>query len=132
LLWEQDKEDLNVFFNNAYYWVYGDRKYSEVVLDRWTPATAETASYPRLSSVANQNNFRNSTYWLYDNNQFTLHTLQVTYTFMSKNNNSLEQLRLFLRGGNLVTLSDIKDKLNLNVGSAPQSRSVSIGLTATF
>src|SRR5512133_1776803 len=28
------------YFNSPYYWVYGSRKYSEVVRDRWTSATA--------------------------------------------------------------------------------------------
>ena len=45
-----------------YYWVDGSKKYSEYVLNRWTPSTATTANYPRLSSVANPNNFQNSTF----------------------------------------------------------------------
>jgi len=62
----------NAFRSGDYFWVDGNDKYSEVVLDRWTPATMETATYPRLSSVANPNNFRNSTFWMYDNNYFNL------------------------------------------------------------
>ena len=31
-------------------WVYGDGKYSDVVLNRWTPETASTATYPRLTT----------------------------------------------------------------------------------
>lgn len=46
--------------NNNYFWVSGDLKYSEVVLDRWTPDTKATASYPRLSSQQSNNNFRTS------------------------------------------------------------------------
>jgi len=38
--------------NNSYMWVYGDRKYSDVVRNRWTPETANTATYPRLTTQA--------------------------------------------------------------------------------
>lgn len=46
--------------NSNYYWVYGDRKYSEIVRGRWTPETAETATYPRLTTQNNTHNFRDS------------------------------------------------------------------------
>src|SRR5690606_7981855 len=58
------------FLEGNYYWVDGNDKYSEMVLDSWTPETSSTATYPRLSSVANSNNFRRSSFWLYNNNYF--------------------------------------------------------------
>jgi len=120
------------FYNNAYYWVYGDRKYSEVVLDRWTPETASTATYPRLSSSSNANNFRNSTFWLYETNWFTLHAVQLTYTLPGKDFAGLQEARFFLRGSNLTTISKAKDKLQLNVGTQPQMRSFALGLNLLF
>jgi TonB-linked SusC/RagA family outer membrane protein len=39
-----------------YYWVSGNNKYSEVVRGRWTEATAETATYPRLTTGSGTNN----------------------------------------------------------------------------
>ena len=118
------------YYNNAYYWIYADRKYSEVVWDRWTPATAETATYPRLSTLSNPNNFRNSTFWLYDDNWFTLHTLQLTYSLPLVR--GLEDARIFLRGNNLFTISEIKDKKQLTIGSSPQVRVVSLGLNISL
>ena len=38
-------------------WVYGDGKYSDVVLNRWTPETASTATYPRLTTESGDLNF---------------------------------------------------------------------------
>jgi TonB-linked SusC/RagA family outer membrane protein len=123
----------NRYFNSDYYWVDGDKKYSEVVLDRWTgPATTETAKYPRLTAGTSQNNFRNSTFWLENNHYFTLNTLQLTYTLNTSGSKSLDQLRLFVRGGNLLTISPIKEKLDLTIGSAPQTRVFSLGMTTTF
>jgi TonB-linked SusC/RagA family outer membrane protein len=122
----------DLIFDNAYYWVYGDRKYSEVVRDRWTPVTAATASYPRLSSTSSTNNFINSTFWLNKNNWFRLQTVQLTYTLQSIDIAGLEEARFFLRGNNLFKVSKIKDKTDLNIGSAPQTRAVSLGLTLLF
>lgn len=121
----------NVYYNNSYYWVYGTRKYSKVVLDSWTPATASTASYPRLSTVNSNNNFRNSTYWIQDRDWFKLQTVQLSYNLPS-NIGILKETRFFLRGNNLATFSKIKDKMELNIGSAPQLRQFSIGVNASF
>lgn len=65
--------------NNSYYWVKGSSKYSEVVRGRWTPETASTATYPRLTTTDNSNNFRNSTFWMYKTNRFDLTKVQLTY-----------------------------------------------------
>lgn len=119
-------------FNNAYYWVYGDRKYSEVVWNRWTPATATTATYPRLSSTTNANNFRTSTFWIEKNNWFKLHTMQLTYSIHNPGFPGLEGIRCFIRGTNLLNLNPIKEKTDLNIGSKPQMRVFSLGLNLNF
>lgn len=120
------------FYNDPYYWVYADRKYSNIVWDRWTPETAATATYPRLSSTANANNFRNSTFWLHTTNFFNLRTAQLTYRLPGWKRAGLEQVRLFLRGSNLMMMSKEKERLQLNVGSQPQMRSFSAGVNLLF
>jgi hypothetical protein len=125
----------DVYFKDDYYWVFGNKKYSEEVLGRWTEQTASTATYPRLSSKYNANNFRNSTFWLYENNWFTLHTAQLTYTVSDrlKSNSLLKKgLQVYLRASNLFTISNIKDKTELNVGKAPKTRYYALGLKVTF
>jgi TonB-linked SusC/RagA family outer membrane protein len=122
----------NSIFSDPYYWVYGNRKYSEVVLDRWTPSTASTASYPRLTPTSSTNNFMNSTFWLHDNNWFKLQTVQLTYTLQANNFAGLDQVRFFARGHNLAKVSKIKDRTDLNIGSAPQTRGLSLGLSMVF
>jgi TonB-linked SusC/RagA family outer membrane protein len=116
------------YFNNPYYWVYGDRKYSDVVLNRWTPSTAQTATYPRLTSLNGSNNFRNSTYWLSKNDWFTLQTAQLTYSLPNKIA-GIKNASFFIRGNNLLTISKIKDKSQLNIGTAPQTRFYSLGIS---
>lgn len=45
------------FKDNSYYWVRGDNKYSDAVLNRWTPETAATATYHHLTTTNGENNF---------------------------------------------------------------------------
>jgi TonB-linked SusC/RagA family outer membrane protein len=119
------------YYNNEYYWVYGTRKYSEVVLNSWTPATAGTATYPRLSTTQSGNNFRNSTYWIESRNYFRLQTVQLTYT-LSPKSGILAEARFFIRGNNLATFSKTKDKMDLAIGRMPNLRQFSAGLVGTF
>ena len=67
------------FKNNSYYWNRGTSKFSEIVMGRWTEETKGTATYPRLSTSNGDNNFRNSTFWMYKNNVFRLSNVQLTY-----------------------------------------------------
>lgn len=119
-------------FNSPYYWVTGnDAKYSEVVLDSWSPMNTD-GKYPRLTTGSGSNNFRTSTYWLEKNNWFTIHTAQLTYNFKGAQGAVVRELNVFLRGNNLATFSKIKDKLELNIGSAPQMRTFSLGIDLSF
>ena len=56
--------------NDTYNWVYGDRKYSEVVRGRWTPETAATATYPRLTTQGGELNFVTSDFWTFSTDAF--------------------------------------------------------------
>jgi len=120
--------------SNRYYWVDGNYKYSEVVLDRWTPETATTATYPRMTSKSNPNNFRNSTFWLYSNDYFTLNRVQLTYDIPKSliQKFAAKDISLYLRGSNLVTISQNKDIRELNIGVEPQTRNYALGFTMMF
>lgn len=124
---------LNSSFNQ-YYSVDGNDKYSEVVLGRWTPETANTATFPRLSSVTNQNNFRNSTFWLYKNNFFTISRAQLTYKFTDIlcNNLGLEDFSMNISGTNLFEISENRDIRQLRIGSNPLTRTFTLGLRVSF
>ena len=119
-------------YSGSYYWVRGDDKYSNFVLDRWTPETAETAKYPRLTTTTGSNNFRNSTYWQYNTDRFSLQTVQLNYTFSDMSFIGLNEARFFLRGNNLAMFSGMNDVLNLRIGSAPNMRSFSTGVNLQF
>ncbi len=120
--------------NDDYYWVDGNDKYSEVVLDRWTPATANTASFPRLSAGTNNNNFRTSTFWMYDNSFFQVKRAQLTYEFGDKvcQKLKMKNLSVNVSGANLLELSKNSDIRQLNVGGNPQYRYFTLGLRTSF
>lgn len=120
--------------SNNYFWVDGTDKYSEVVLNRWTPSTANTATFPRLSSGANQNNFRTSTFWMYDNSFFRISRAQLTYEFDDNLTSKLgmQDLSFNFSGTNLFEIAKNRDIRQLRIGSAPLSRTFTFGLRASF
>ncbi|MGM8361873.1 SusC/RagA family TonB-linked outer membrane protein [Flavobacterium sp. ARAG 55.4] len=121
--------------NSAYFWTYGDLKYSETALQAYGPNNQDVnATMPRLSSTKNNNNYRNSTYWLYKNNFFTIPTLQLSYNIKGKEKGMFNSVKLFVKGNNLIVLNKNKDIENLRfgVGSSPITKGVSIGVLTSF
>lgn len=122
------------YLTGDYYWVDGDNKYSEMVLNRWTDATKATATFPRLSSMASSNNFRSSTFWLYRDDFFTLDRLQMTYEVPIKATNkiTMKSLSFYINASNVLTISKYRNFREMRVGSEPLYRSFSLGVNATF
>jgi hypothetical protein len=120
--------------NSNYYWVDGDKKYSEVVRGRWTEATKNTATYPRMSSGANKNNFQYSDFWIYSTDRFNLSKVQLTYNLPKSllQHTFMRELGIYASGANLLTISKNREILELNVSSAPQYRYYNIGINAKF
>lgn len=120
--------------NSSYYWVKGDDKYSAIVRNRWTPETAATATYPRLSAQSSSNNYRTSDYWMYKTNRFDLAKVQITYDLPRRalRNTFLQELSAYVSGSSLLTISKERKHMEMNVGGAPQSRFYNIGVKAVF
>lgn len=118
----------------SYFRVYGDIKYSEYALQAYGPDNKNTnALHPRLSTNSGGHNDRNSSYWLYQNNSFTLPTMQLTYHFKGQNRFSfLNSSRAYIRGSNLLVLSETKEYTEVNPTSAPKLRSIVVGLVTSF
>lgn len=130
---KRDDTDTNVNYN--YYWTgRSDRKYSELVRDRWTEDTKNTATYPRLTTASGDNSFRNSDFWLYSTNRFNLSLVQLTYDFPERivKGNVVKELSVYLGGYNLLMISKERKHLEMNVGKAPQTRFYNLGVKAVF
>jgi TonB-linked SusC/RagA family outer membrane protein len=122
------------FKNSSYYWVKGSSKYSDVVWGRWTEETQNTATYPRLTTTNNSNNFQNSTFWMYKTNRFDLSKVQITYDLPENTLKDLfvHALSVYFSGESLLTISNERKLMETNIGSAPQFRFFNVGIKASF
>ena len=123
--------------NSSYYWMPGTAKYSEAARYTWTPETAATALYPRLTTTNGDNNYRYTDFWMYKNDRFTLRKVQLTYSFPEEvfaNTFAkfVKGLDVYINGSNLLTIAKEREVLEMNIGSAPQTRYYSIGFKASF
>ena len=128
----------NALKNDTYNWVYDERKYSDVVLGAWTAekyANGESISYPRLTTQGGNNNFRASDYWMYSTDRVDLQRVQLTYDFDKKifgANSIVKGLQVYVNGSSLLTISGEREQMERNVGSAPQTRSFTLGAKVQF
>ena len=121
--------------NSSYYWIDGEDKYSAVVRDSWTKETAATAKYPRLTVAEGANNYVTSDFWMYSTNRIDLAKVQLTYEMPStvlQNNKVIKGFSAYISGSNLLTISPERKHMEMNVGSAPQTRFYNLGVKLVF
>jgi TonB-linked SusC/RagA family outer membrane protein len=105
---------------------------------RWTPATAETATYPRLSTMDNANNYRTSTFWLRNGSYIRLKNIELGYTLpaLFTKKVKIEKCRFFINADNIKTwhhISDISiDPESFNVNVYPMVSTMNVGLNLSF
>lgn len=103
---------------------------------RWTEATADTATLPRVSTASITNNYTlNSSLWLRNAAYLRLKNLQLGYTFDSPalKRAKIRGLRVYATAENLWTLDSYKisDPENTN-RSYPLQTIVTLGVNLTF
>ena len=135
--------DMDIFFQGAanrtvycggkYYHAFqNDGTVSSIALGRWTPETAETATYPRLSSENNLNNYQASSFWQKNGNFLKLRSLEIGYTlpFQLSRKINLEKVRIFANGTNLFSLDHMDGFTDPETMSGyPALRTISFGLS---
>jgi TonB-linked SusC/RagA family outer membrane protein len=133
----QGVTDRTVTFDGYYFQAFQNNgKVGPIALNRWTPATASTATYPRLSSMNNDNNFRYSTLWQQDGSFIKLRSIELGYTI--PNNISkvvlMENARVFVNGSNLFSLDHMKGYRDPEINAAvyPAYKTYSIGVRVQF
>ena len=128
----------NAIKDDTYNWVYGERKYSDVVRGAWTAEkfkNGEMISYPRLTTQSPDNNFRTSDYWMYKTDRLDLARVQITYDF-SKSlfgpKSIVKGLQIYANGNSLLTIAGERDQMERNIDSSPQTRSFTLGAKVEF
>ena len=119
--------------NNSYYFMSGEAKYSVNARGRWTAEAANTATHPRLTTLATANG-EASTYWLYSTDRFNLRKVQLTYDFPEElfNGKWVKALSIYLNGNDLLTIAKERKLMETNVGTAPQTRFYNLGVKVTL
>jgi TonB-linked SusC/RagA family outer membrane protein len=110
--------------------------------NRWTPETANTATYPRFlqKSEEGHQNYYESDYWLRDGRYLRIKNVQIAYTIPKKMMERLpvDNVRLFGNAFNLYTWDKVKrvdpeaDPNRNSGGFYPQQRIINFGLNVGF
>ena len=122
------------FTTTDYYWINGTDKYSVLAKDTWTPENPN-ARYPALTTSDGANNNRTSTFWMYNNSFFQISKIQLSYKIPSAISRRafMQELRLFADASSPFQLARNRKIREMNSPtSAPQYRTFSIGLNASF
>lgn len=128
----------DVYVGGSSIWAFqnnGNGQAYENNLNRWTPQTAATATYPRLNIGANTNNQAQSSYWLRNGDYLRLKQLEIGYNLPKQwlSKIRLSNLRLFVGGYNLFTVQsdelDDRDPEVISGFSYPNQRIVNFGIT---
>ena len=107
----------------------------EIALNRWTPATAETATYPRLTTFNDDNNYRYSTLWQRDGSFIKMRSIELGYTIPNSIANAvlLTDTRVFISGTNLLAFDRLGGLRDAETGIGyPTTKTVSVGLRVQF
>ena len=99
--------------------------------------TRATATFPRLTTEFNENNYRSSTFWMKNGDFLRLRNIEIGYTLPQ---HLLDQLkltnaRLFVNGMNLFTFSSLLKDYDLDpetLSGHPGVKSYNIGISIGF
>ena len=97
----------------------------------WTPATAATATSPRLSTLVNNNNNQQADFWLRNGSFFKVRSIELGYTIPQKSK-KIDVLRIYVNGNNLVSskIENLEPE-RLSMGY-PLMKTITAGLKAKF
>ncbi|MGC4235509.1 MAG: SusC/RagA family TonB-linked outer membrane protein [Niabella sp.] len=99
--------------------------------------TRSTATYPRLSTANNINNYQSSTLWTKPADFLRLRNIELGYNLPSKllGRAGFRDARIYVSGVNLLTISKLTDKYGMDpetLSGYPGLKSYNIGLTFSF
>lgn len=97
--------------NEAVYEFFQEGKVKPLHLNRWTPETAATATYPLLHNNTNANNHRGSNFWIRSADYLRIKNVEIGYTLPRKwtERAGIKATRLFINGLNVFTFKNALD-----------------------
>lgn len=119
-----------MYLGGSYYQAFQNNgQIGPIALNRYTPQTATTATYPRLSTSGNQNNYQFSTYWQRNGDFIKFRSAELGYNFSAAlvRKIKLKGARLFVNGTNLFILDHLDNTDPESLSGYPPQRTISIG-----
>lgn len=127
----------DVYVGGSSIWAFQNNGFGQAYennLNRWTPATAATATYPRVNIGSNGNNHAQSSFWLRNGDYARLKQIELGYNVPQQwlTRIKLDNIRLFVRGYNLFTVQskelDGRDPEVISAFSYPMQRLLNFGI----
>lgn len=121
----------------GYFWgLIDNTNLAQYVYDNsWTPTNTD-ALFPRLSSSANANNYRASSFWLRDRNFLKLRNLEVYYNLpksLLRKTGFINGAKVYAQGIDLFTIDNIDEvDAEAPTSQTPLTRSILLGVQITF
>lgn len=126
---------VNMLDSPLYKPLVGNNNLSVSFLEKETPWTLEdsgSATVPRLTTIPNANNYRNSSVWYRDGSFLKLRNLSLSYTF-PENLTGKVGMEIYLRGTNLFSIDSLGIVDPERIGSGyPTSRALWTGVKLNF
>lgn len=112
-----------------FYAFQGNGQIAPIALNRYTPATAATADYPRLSANNNLNNYQFSSFWQRNGSFIKMRSLEIGYTVSQRLSQKvkLNTARIFLTGTNLFSIDHIPYGDPESLSGYPVTRIITLG-----
>lgn len=126
--------DFKRLLNNQFYQINSTRKYSTVIFDGLPNGNA----HPKLTTTSGVNDFQTSDYWIVNGGYMKLQNVSLSYTLPKQTVQSigLSDLKIFLYGTDLLTISKIKDSdpesIDAGVSDYPLFSTYALGVSLSF
>ncbi len=113
----------------------GDKNISRHYLESYWSESNPQGRYPRLTTLANNNNYRASDIWTEKGDYLKLRELELGYKFSARwlDAVKINKMSVFLRGNNLFSIDKVKilDPEYISTGY-PLARTYSVGINLDF
>lgn len=129
----------SVFVSNNVMWPGSNM--TSIVKDCWQEGVNEaTATYPRLTTLTNNHNYRQNSLWIVNGNYLRIQNIELGYTLPERITRKahIRELRIFANASNVFSFDNLK-KFGLNsenpeigVTGYPQMAIYNIGLSLNF
>ncbi|AEE54610.1 SusC/RagA family TonB-linked outer membrane protein [Haliscomenobacter hydrossis] len=115
---------------NTFHAFQSNGQVAPIAFGRWTPQTAESATYPRLSSRDNLNNYQFSSFWQRDGSFIKLRSAEIGYSLPAQLTDKvrISSARIFINGTNLFSWDNLEDGDPESLTGYPVMRTLTLGL----